>query len=192
MSNEWKHIEGAIETVQGMLLKKKDIWTNGQGPFHQFDMMHDMGITPEHFAFIMTNLKMNRLKTVLNKHGFTGPEATNVFHDPDVEDSLVDLASYALLALGLIYRARSQNNMSELQELAQEYMTGKRSFGPCEPSPDDESVKIFVEKYIDSPEGHAEIEKLAAELTGEAGPGPITLGGIHAKEDQASSGGSVI
>lgn len=96
--NEWKYIEGAIEDVKSMLLKKREVWTEDSQPFKNFDIAQDFDIDPFQWAMSMCNLKLNRLKTRYknNPEGFK--------NDPDARDSLIDLASYATLALALINR----------------------------------------------------------------------------------------
>ena len=96
-------LEKAIERVTGMLIRKKDIWTHGQDVYVNFDINKEIGIDPIKFGVAMCNLKMNRLRTRLNDH-----QVDNA-NDLDLEDTLVDIASYAILTLGLVYRERERS-----------------------------------------------------------------------------------
>lgn len=107
---EGKFLEGAIEEVKQMLLKKRDIWTTGQGPFQNFDIHEDFDVDPIQFALVMCNLKMNRLKSCWNQQFL--PHAGPLCKNADARDTLVDIASYAILGLALMERAKNKPEKS--------------------------------------------------------------------------------
>lgn len=108
MQKQYQYLERAIGKVTGMLQKKKDIWVNNQPTFAQFDSVKQLGLKPLQFALAMCQLKMNRLVTRYND----GMGETT--SDADLEDSLIDLASYAILALGILYRDRAAKQNTDI------------------------------------------------------------------------------
>lgn len=101
--DENKFLEDAVTEVTSMLLKKKEIWTAGQGPFQNFDIHKDLDINPVQFALTMCNLKMNRIRSSWIR---TRNDHDGFCMDKDAEDSVIDLASYAILALALVRRGQ--------------------------------------------------------------------------------------
>lgn len=112
--DESKFLEGAIEEVKQMLLRKKDIWTTGQGPFQNFDVHEDFDVDPIQFALVMCNLKMNRLKSCWNQQFL--PHAGPLYKNTDARDSLIDVAAYAILGLALMDRAEHGEKKKEPRE----------------------------------------------------------------------------
>ncbi len=102
MNDEGRFLEGAIEEVKQMLMKKKDIWTTGQGPFENFDIHEGFDVDPIQFALVMCNLKLNRLKSCWNQSFL--PHGGPIHENPDARDSMIDMASYAILGLALMKR----------------------------------------------------------------------------------------
>ena len=151
-----EYLTQAIADVTGMLTKKKDVWTNGMPIFENFDLSEEFGGNPVQFALQMCRLKMNRLKSVFWKHQFRSDTPHGFIEDPDGEDSLVDLASYAILGLALVRRRKAQ-----LEKMRQEI---EKSTCNGDSGPEAELVKIWMDKYMQTPEGKAEIAKLAREI----------------------------
>jgi hypothetical protein len=92
-------LEKAISTVTRMLIQKKEIWTADEGVFKNFEIHKALGVSPLQFALVMCNLKMERVKTRFR-------HSDGIIDDAEIEDSLIDLASYAQLALGILYAER--------------------------------------------------------------------------------------
>lgn len=102
-------LDKAIATVTGMLVKKKEIWTAGEGLYKNFEIHTDLGITPLQFGLAMCNLKMQRAKTRYMDN--------NAVSDDAIEDSLIDLASYALLSLGILYHSKDEGSTLSPEDL---------------------------------------------------------------------------
>lgn len=149
IANDEQYLQAAIDKVTGMLSAKKDIWTYAAPIFENFDIHEVFGVSGLQLGLTMCNLKLNRLKNCWRKSTTTGP----VFqYNPDSEDTLIDLASYALLTLGLLYREKGRLTVNEEPFL-------------CSPEGRDIGLmQGYVDAYIASDEGKAEIASLAAEL----------------------------
>ena len=147
-SNESAFLTAAINKVTGMLKAKDKIWAFKAPTFENFDIHRAFGVEPIQWGLTMCNLKLNRLKKRWIEHQDPATCHSNFAKDKDVEDTLIDLASYAILTLGLVYR--EQANGSEVQTL--------------------------IDAYIDTTDGKAEIEKLARELMGDKACPPPQVG----------------
>lgn len=112
VTNQWDHIDHAITRVKDMLLKKKGIWTSTNSPFENFDIAQEFHMTPIQWGLSMCNLKLNRIK---NRYDIWSLKSSTdgLSADPDFEDSLIDLASYAILVLGLVEREKIINGTYE-------------------------------------------------------------------------------
>lgn len=97
--NNQDYIDQAIETITKMLTKKKDVWTD-QDALENFDDKEVFSVDALQFALCMCKLKMTRLQNRWKKHGCD----QMMVLDPDVKDSLIDLASYAILGLAVLER----------------------------------------------------------------------------------------
>lgn len=107
MDEDQKFLEDAINDVKSMLLKKRDIWTSGQGAFNNFEIHDGFDVDPIQFALVMCNLKLNRLKSCWDRQ--TTPHNGHIALDKDAEDSMIDLASYAILGLALMRKERDKS-----------------------------------------------------------------------------------
>lgn len=97
-----RFLQEAQAIVRNTLSIKKDVWTGGVDVFDNFDIMHEfMHVAPLNFALMMCRLKMNRIKS-----RFLQTHPDDFARDPDLEDSVKDLACFAILALGIIQREK--------------------------------------------------------------------------------------
>jgi hypothetical protein len=100
------YLDESIAEVEKVLTKKRQDWATGMEVFECFDAQNDFGDDPLDFAIKMRNLKMTRLKScVSRRHAETNSGNLGA----DLEDTLKDLAGYALLALGLYKREAERN-----------------------------------------------------------------------------------
>lgn len=156
MTNDYEYLEQAIDQVTSMLTKKRKVWGSSDSPtFENFDIAHDFGDTGLSFGLKMCNLKLKRLKTRYAQHH---DSPLGFCSDPDAEDSLIDLASYAVLALGMLYRERAavEYDLEDKEE------ADERIFE----DPEHEDVLHEVVRKLFKPE----IAKLAREMMGEPMP----------------------
>lgn len=100
---EQQYLDQAIDRVCAMLTKKRDIWVNRGDTFENFDLMEDIGISPVQFGLALCKLKLKRFWTRFSCSW------DRVHEDMEAEDSMIDLASYAILTLGLLYRERARS-----------------------------------------------------------------------------------
>jgi hypothetical protein len=91
-------LETAIEDVTKMLWAKRDVWTAQAPVFENFDIMTELDIGPVTFGAAMCRLKMNR---VMKQLGKTSLE--------DLDDSLLDLACYAILTRAMLKREQGKS-----------------------------------------------------------------------------------
>lgn len=142
-------IEETLGEITDTLQAKRKTWTAEAPLFDNFDVMRDFDLDPIRMGLVMCRLKMNRLKSVWAKCGGAAGMAT----DADAQDTIKDLACYAILTMAMMKRDAAQ------------YPGASR----VEP-PDEELVKIFTERHVNSPQGREEIRKLAEEMMGEPIP----------------------
>lgn len=184
-----QYLTQAQNVVRDMLTKKQGIWSSIQPVFSNFDITADFGVSAFQFGLSMCALKLNRLKNTLQ--GVWGSCRTGgTWDSPEVEDSLIDLASYAILTLGLLYRDRGYGqavSFPDLQKLREDWENGKISrtqfrqhaFGDTEPEATRRGIEAYTDAYLCSDEGKAEITKLAQEMMAEDSVvGNIAMGDI--------------
>lgn len=124
--DESKFLDEAIEEVKAMLTKKREIWTKGQGPFQNFDIHGELGVSPVQMALAMCNLKMNRLKSCWTRHTFRSDTAYGFVEDEDAYDSWLDLAAYSMIGMALTrrdqYHLRTQKIADEVRKEVEDTM----------------------------------------------------------------------
>jgi hypothetical protein len=135
--NDAHYLDAAIEKVTGVLTQKRQDWATGMEVFECFDAQKDFGDDPLEFAVKMCNLKMTRLKSCVarKKNGVLTPVG-EAAHEKDYEDTIKDLAGYALLAYGMFLREQGRKahqheldvpnkgthlNYEEIERLKEEY-----------------------------------------------------------------------
>ncbi len=115
MSNTHSYIEQALGRVTKTLTHKAAAWTPSSPEFEQFDSQKEIGIDPLQFALGMTRLKWNRAKNRFLEKQRAGGSSFGM--DADLEDSVLDLACYAIIALALqtreVDRGREANKTTE-------------------------------------------------------------------------------
>lgn len=163
MDKDRKYLDAAIKRVTDMIATKNEIWTEGRGTFENFDDSGDIGITPLQSGLNMCKLKMKRAITRYN-----GKTYKETGYDPDLEDSLLDLASFAILTLGILNRdGKPQTDDFKLDAIpgGLRWSNGK-TVGPDEiyawqKERDAEYAKDFTDRYLKSPEGMKHLGELA-------------------------------
>ena len=87
---------------------KNSDYTTKEDPFSNFKNVETLGITSAEVGFIvrMTD-KMSRIASLLR------PDAVQQVKDESVDDTLLDLANYAILLMG--YRAQKKQQKSEVK-----------------------------------------------------------------------------
>ena len=109
--NDAHYLDAAIEKVTGVLTQKRQDWATGMEVFECFDAQKDFGDDPLEFAVKMCNLKMTRLKScVARKHSGVMTPVGEAAHERDYEDTIKDLAGYALLAYGMFLREQANKS----------------------------------------------------------------------------------
>lgn len=104
--NDEFYLDAAIKEVTEVLTRKRQDWATGMQVFECFDAQKDFGDDPLEFALKMCNLKMTRLRSCVARRN---AKTVAPGLDRDLEDTIKDLAGYALLALGLYKREQGQN-----------------------------------------------------------------------------------
>lgn len=93
------YIEDALDLVKETLTTRGQAWTpQDSSEFYNFEQQESIGIDPFQFALAMLNLKLNRAKNRWTRKGI---------HDADLEDSIKDLACYAVLAMGILQKLKA-------------------------------------------------------------------------------------
>jgi hypothetical protein len=140
--NDAHYLSAAIEKVTGVLTQKKDDWATGMEVFQCFDAQKDFGDDPLEFAIKMCNLKMTRLKSCVarKKNGVMTPVGESA-HERDYEDTIKDLAGYALLAYGMFLREQANKT-----RVSHKYNLDV-SMPPQDMPLDDETLTRIKEKY---------------------------------------------
>lgn len=151
VNNDQAHLDASIARVTGMLTAKREIWTANSPLFENFDIQRDLGVDPTQFGLQMCLLKMSRLKKRFGQYRYNLSPSHGFSADPDAEDSLVDLASYALLTLALVYREKARVEAYEEEE-------------PDDLQPGQPTSEAGIDACIQAPGGKAEIAKLAEEM----------------------------
>jgi hypothetical protein len=103
-SNDMEYLDAAIKQATDMLTKKRDIWTAGQGVFQNFEIHDDFGVEDVQMGLLMCNLKMNRIKSCWKKASISEFPHLEFNGGTDSQDSVLDLACYALLTLAMMKR----------------------------------------------------------------------------------------
>jgi hypothetical protein len=165
MSNDQRYLDQAIEQVTGILQKKRTIWgAEGDPVFENFDLAEEFDVISTQFGLLMTNLKMNRLK----KRWAQNPGTAEFFLDADAKDSLVDLASYALLTLGTYLREEARvERMCEPPEDTMQIFTEDLCGGDLQAGREEIArlaEEFWTDWYLTIHEGKAEVAKLAEEM----------------------------
>lgn len=180
MQNDDLHLIAAIERVTGMLQAKKKVWAPESPTFENFDIAQEFGTHPITFGLLMCGLKLNRIKKRFSDTFNSGRDFTALANDPDFEDSLIDLASYATLTLGMAYRERydSMDDMllnpevhdrSDITDDAiMEAWRAKMGDVAMDDPAFMDFVKARVDAYIKTPQGQADIAELARQLATDA------------------------
>lgn len=97
------YLNESMKKVFAALDSKGQTWASNADAFENFDLMKELGVSPHLFGLIMCRLKMNRLKSSLKRTGGV------LVGDADAKDCLLDLASYAILTLGILEREEARS-----------------------------------------------------------------------------------
>lgn len=88
-------VKKTLDETQELIKKKNADYTNGAGPFANFDQAADFGVDPFHGLMLRMGDKFQRIKSYCKQGKL---EVAN----EGVEDALKDLIGYSLIGLALL------------------------------------------------------------------------------------------
>ncbi len=88
-------VKVTLDALQALIKAKQADYTNGKGPFANFEQASDYGVDPFKGLMVRMGDKMQRVKSYCSQGGLQVP-------NEGVEDSLKDIIGYSLIGLGML------------------------------------------------------------------------------------------